>query len=171
VAETPRQGSPEPVIATTTAIPVSRLQAVRAAAPRKQTLLGFQKDEFPMALARHGRALELFEHSGAVLRTAFVYLDEKRGIDLMHSRHDEVASAITKARGSPFFLLGEEHLPLAGKLAECHAGIDELAAFFRASGEADEGPEVGEAVRDGIEFLRRALDEVTAGNVVLVAIL
>ena len=171
MAETPHQQPAEPVIATTTAIPVSRLEAVRAAAPRKQTLLGFQKDEFPMALTRHGRALELFEHSGAVLRTAFVYLDERRGIDLMHSRHDEVASAITKARGSPFFLLGEEHLRLAGKLAESQAGIDELAAFFNASNGTHEGPEVGEALREGIEFLRRALDEVTAGTVVLVAIL
>jgi hypothetical protein len=159
------------VIATTTAIPVSALEAVRAAAPPRTTLLGFKKDEFPVALARHGRALELFEHSGAVLRTALVFLDEKRGIDLMHSRHDGVASAITQARGSPFFLLGEEHLPLAGKLAESDAGIDELAAFFNASNEAHEGPEVGEALREGIQFLRRALDEVTAGTVVLVAIL
>lgn len=170
MAETPRPDSPEPVIATTTAIPVSALEAVRAAAPPKTTLLGFKKDEFPMALARHGRALELFEHSGAVLMTAFVYL-EKRGIDLMHSRHEEMGSAITKARGSPFFLLAEEHLRFAGKLEESGAGIDELAAFFNAVNEAHEGPEVGEAVRDGIEFLRRALDEVTAGTVVLVAIL
>ena len=161
----------EPVIATTTAIPVSRLEAVRAAAPRKQTLLGFQKDEFPMALARHGRALELFEHSGAVLRTALAYLDERRGIDLMHSRHDEVATAITKARGSPFFLLGEEHLPLGDPLSEVDAGVDELGVFFDALNEASEGNEVGEAVRDGIQFLRRALDEVAPGEVVLVAIL
>jgi hypothetical protein len=159
------------VIATTTAIPVSALEAVRAAAPPKTTLLGFKKDEFPMALARHGRALELFEHSGAVLRTALVFLGEKRGIDLMHSRHDAVASAITKARSSPFFLLGEEHLPLSGKLAESDADIDELADFFNALNDAHEGPEVGEAVQEGFEFLRRALDEVTPGSVVLVAIL
>jgi hypothetical protein len=159
------------VIATTTAIPLSRLEAVRAAAPRKQTLLGFQKDEFPMALARHGRALELFEHSGAVLRTALAYLDEKRGIDLMHSRHEETASAITKARGSPFFLLGEEHLPLGDALDEVEAGVDELAAFFDALNDPSGGPGVGQAVRDGIEFLRRALDEVVPGEVVLVAIL
>jgi len=159
------------VIATTTALPISALEAVRAAAPPKTTFLGFKKDEFPMALARHGRGLELFEHSGAVLRTAFLYLDEKRGVDLMHSRHEEVASAITKARGSPFFLLGEEHVPLKGELVQDDAGIDELAAFFNEHNEVHEGPEVGEAVRDGIEFLRRALDEVTAGTVVLVAIL
>jgi hypothetical protein len=159
------------VIATTTAIPVSALEAVRAAAPPKTTLLGFKKDEFPMALARHGRALELFEHSGAVLRTALAYLEEKRGIGLMHSRHDEVATAITKARGSPFFLLGEEHLPLRHALREVDAGVDELGSFFDALNDARGGREVGEAVRDGIEFLRRALDEVAPGEVVLVAIL
>ena len=100
-----------------------------------------------------------------------VYLDEKRGIDLRHSRHDQVASAITRARGCPFFVLGEEHLPLAGRMMGVGAGVDELPAFFNASHEASEGPEVGEAMREGIEFLSRALEGVTPETVVLVAIL
>ena len=109
------KGSAEPAIATTTAIPVAALKAVRAAAARKKSLVGGTKDSFPMALARHGRALEVFEHSGQVLGTVFVFLDKKRGIDLRHSRHDEVASEITRARGSSFFILGEEHLPLVAE--------------------------------------------------------
>ena len=165
------KGSAEPAIATTTAIPVNALKTVRAAAARKKSLVGGMKDSFPMALARHGRALEVFEHSGQVLGTVFVFLDEKRGIDLTHSRHDKVASAITRARGSSFFILAEEHLPLAGKLTDVGAGVEELAAFFDAFHQASEGAEVGEAMREGIEFLRRALEAVAPETVVLVAIL
>ena len=165
------KGSAEPAIATTTAIPVNALKTVRAAAARKKSLVGGTKDSFPMALARHGRALEVFEHSGQVLGTVFVFLDEMRGIDLRHSRHDEVSSAITRARGSSFFILAEEHLPLAGKLTDVGAGVEELAAFFDAFHQASEGPEVGEAMREGIEFLRRALEAVSPETVVLIAIL
>lgn len=158
-------------IATTTALPVTALEAVRAAAPPRRSLLGGKKDGFPSALAKHGRALEVFEYSGYLLATLLVYLDEKHGIDLMHSRHDEVASAITQARGSTFFILGEEHLSLAGKLLGIRASVDELAGYFNAFNESQEGPEIGEAMRDGIRFLDRALEAVTPGSVVLLALL
>ena len=158
-------------IATTTEVPISALAALRDAAVPRKHLIGGPEDRFPLALARHGRALELFEHPGEVLATVLAYLDEKHGIDLMHSRHEEVASAITKARGSRFVILGEEHLPFAGKLTDVGAGADELAAFFNAFNERHEEPEVGEAMREGIRFLQRALEAVTPGNVVLVAIL
>ena len=161
----------EQAIATTTAIPLAALPSVSAAAVRKKTLLGHERDEFPIALARHGRALEVFEHSGAVLATVFAYLLQKRGLDLTHSRHDGVASAITRARGSSFLVLAEEHLPLADELTGAAAGCDELAAFFAAFNQTREGPEVGEAMREGIQFLQRALEAVTPGTVVLVAIL
>ncbi|HET9155178.1 MAG TPA: hypothetical protein VFN91_00845 [Myxococcaceae bacterium] len=169
-----RQGetsSADPAIATTTAIPIPALDTVRAAASRTKTLLGHEKDEFPVALARHGRALEVFEHSGSVLGTVFAYLREKRGLDLTHSRHDEVASAITRARGSSFFILSEEHLRFSDELRDAGAGPDELAAFFNAVNLAREGPEVGEAMQEGIQFLQRALEAVTSGTIVLVAIL
>lgn len=158
-------------IATTTAIPLAALGTVRAAAGPRKSILGGKKDEFPIALARHGRALELFEHPGYLLGTVLVYLREKWGIDLLHSRHDEVASAITTARGSTFVILGEEHVPLAGRLTEVHATTEELAAFFNAFNDASDGLEVAEAMREGIRFLRRALEAVTPGTVVLVAIL
>ncbi len=163
-------GAAETPIATTTAIPVAALAAVSAAAARKKTLLGHEKDEFPIALARHGRALEVFEHPGNVLAAVLACLAEK-GLDLGHSRHDEVAAAISKARGSRFIILAEEHLPLAGKLTGVGAGLEELAAFFNALNEAREGQEIGQAMQEGIQFLQRALEAVTPGTVVLVAIL
>ncbi len=94
------------------------------------------------------------------------YLAERRGVDLRRSRHEAVASALTQARGSTFLVLGEEHLPLAGRLseAEANATTEELTTFAGASGSP-------EAMREGIQFLRRALEAVTPGTVVLLAIL
>jgi hypothetical protein len=158
-------GKAETPIATTTAIPLAALGAVRAAAPRGKTLLGVEKDEFPVALARHGRALEVFEHPGTVLAAVLACLAGK-GVDLGHSRHDEVAAAISKARGSRFVVLAEQHLPLAVKLTDSALTREDLAAFV----DAGEGFDAG-AMLEGIRFLRRALEAVTPGTVVLVAIL
>jgi hypothetical protein len=144
------------VIATTTAIPIDALGAVRAAAARRKTLLGYEKDEFPVVLARHGRALEVFEPPGTVLAAVIARLAEK-GLDLSHSRHDDVAAAISRARGSPFLILAEEHLPVAGKLTDSVLSAEDL-------------PAAGE-ILEGVRFLRRALEAVAPGTVVLVAIL
>ena len=158
-------GAPETPIATTTAIPVAALEAVRAAAPRRKTLIGIEKDEFPVALARHGRALEVFEPPGTVLAAVLAALAGK-GLDLEHSRHDEVAAAISKARGSRFVILAEEHLPLAVELTDSAVSREKLAALV----DTGEGLEAG-AMLEGIRFQRRALEAVTPGTVVLVAIL
>jgi hypothetical protein len=165
VSEAPREGASETPIATTTAIPVAALEAVRAAAPRRKTLLGVEKDEFPVALARHGRALEVFEHPGNVLAAILARLAAK-GLDLEHSCQDEVAAAISKARGSRFVILAEEHVPLAGRLVDSALSREDLAAL----GDAGEGVDPG-AMLEGVRFLRRALEAVTPGTVVLVAIL
>jgi hypothetical protein len=108
-----------------------------------------------------------------VLATVLAYLAEERGIDLRRSRHDEAARAITQARGSTFLLLAEEHVPLAGRLTDVEgdATAEELATFFDAFNPASAAPEVGEAMREGIRFLRRALEAVAPGTVVLLAIL
>ena len=158
-------GAPETPIATTTAIPLRALEAVRAAAARRKTLLGHEKDEFPVALARHGRALEVFEQPGTVLAAVLACLGGK-GLDLGHSRHDEVAAAISRARGSRFVILAEEHLPLAVELTDSAVSREDLAAFVEGGERFDAG-----AMLEGIRFLRRALEAVTPGTVVLVAIL
>lgn len=108
-----------------------------------------------------------------MLTTVLTYLAEKRGLDLRRSRHDEVAKAISRARGSTFLLLAEEQVPLAGRLTdvEVQATTEELATFFDAFKPASNGSEVGEAMREGIRFLRRALEAVDPGTVILLAIL
>lgn len=158
-------------IATTTVIPVAALDIIRAAAVRRKSILPGEKDGFPLALAVHGQGLELFEHPGQLLGTVVDYLAEKRGVDLRRSRHHEAAAAISRARGSTFLILDEEHLPLVGKLTDPSVGNAELAGFHDALTGTRAGPEVAEAMREGIQFLRRALESVAPGTVVLLAVL
>jgi hypothetical protein len=158
-------------IATTTAIPASTLDAIRAAAVRRKGILPGEKDEFPLALARHGHALELFEHPGQLLGTVVAYLAERRGVDLRRSRHGESAAAISTARGSTFLILDEEHVALGGKLSDAGVTAEELVAFHDAFTGTRGGREVAEEMREGIRFLRRALESVSPGAVVLLAIL
>lgn len=157
-------------IATTTAVPASALPALRRAARSRNTLLGWKKDLFPEALARHGRALEVLDPSGDPLDALLVYL-ERRGIDLARSRHDETAREISSARGSRYLILSEEHLPLAATLDEALYAPAELTAFFNELQGRSEGIEAGERMREALGFLRRAVEAVSPGTVVLVAIL
>jgi hypothetical protein len=157
-------------IATTTAVPVSALPALRRAARPRNTLLGWKKDLFPEALARHGRALEVLDPSGDPLDALLGYL-ERRGIDLARSRHDETAREITAARGSRYLILSEEHLTLAATLDEALYPPAELTAYFNELHGRSEGHEAGERMREALRFLRRAVEAVSPGTVVLVAIL
>jgi hypothetical protein len=157
-------------IATTTALPLSELPALRGVARPRKTLLGWPKDLFPEALARYGRALEVLDPSGPTLSALLVYL-ERRGIDLARSSHEETAQAISSARGSTYLILGEEHLRHASMLEEARYSPAELAGFFNELHGTSEGVEVGERMREAVGFLRRALEAVSPGNVVLLAML
>ena len=159
------------MIATTTAVPLSALGTLVRSARRRRSLLGGVKDEFPTALARHGRALEVFRYSGSLLPTVLTYLEQSRGIDLSRSMHDEMAFAISSARGSAHLILAEQHRPLASRLDDALHSPGELTAFLNRLGRTSEGEEVGAAMLEGIRFLRRALDAVGPGTVVLLAIL
>jgi hypothetical protein len=150
---------------------VSALPALRRAARPRRTLPGWKKDLFPEALARHGRALEVLDPSGDPLTALLLYLERRRGIDLARSRHDETAREIGAARGSRYLVLSEEHLPHAGKLDEGLCTPAELTAFFNELHEGNEGEEVGQRMREALAFLRRSLEAVSPGTVVLLAML
>ena len=158
-------------IATTTAVPLSALPALRRAARPRRTILGGRKDGFPEALARHGRALEVLDPCGRTLSTLLVYLRQRRGIDLARSSHEETAQALSSARGSTYLVLGDEHRPHASMLEEGRHAPAELADFFNGLHRTSEGVEVGERMCEALGFLRRALEAVTPGSVVLVAML
>jgi hypothetical protein len=56
-------------------------------------------------------------------------------------------------------------------LEEARHPVVELTAFFNAFHRTGDGIEVGEKMGEAIGFLRRALEAVTPGTVVLVAML
>jgi hypothetical protein len=158
-------------IATTTAVPLSALPALRRAARPRSTLLGWTKDLFPEALARHGRAMEVLDPSGEPLDALLAWLEQRRGIDLSRSAHDETAREISTARGSRFLILSEEHLPHLAKLDESLSAPGELATFFTELHGRDVGEREGERMREALGFLRRAVEAVGPGTVVLLAML
>ena len=99
------------------------------------------------------------------------YLERSRGIDLGRSSHEDTARAISSARGSTYLILGEEHLPHASILDETRYSPVELTAFFNDLHGTNAGVEMGERMREALGFLRRALEAVRPGSVVLVAML
>ena|GEM_PF-403364 len=157
-------------IATTTAVPVSGLPALCRAARPRSTLLGWKDDLFPEALARHGRALEVLDPSGETLDAVLLYL-ERRGIALSRSSHEETAREISAARGSRFLVLSEEHLSHLAELDEALHAPEELAAFFGQLHGGSVGGREGERMREALGFVRRAVEAVGPGTVVLLAML
>src|SRR5918999_670014 len=86
----------------------SALPIVRAAAsPRKRILRG-TSDEFWDVLGCETITRIEYAWSGDVLATLLPYLDEQ-GIDLMHSDHDEVASALSQTRPCSVFIFTSDH--------------------------------------------------------------
>ena len=164
-------GSAGPGIATSTVVPVSALPALRRAARPKMTLLGWKKDLFPEALARHGRALEVLDPSGDPLNALLIYLERRRGVDFSRSAHHEAAREISAARGSRYLVLSEEHLAHVAELDEAFFAPAELAAFLAELQSRSVGETEGERMREALGFLRRAVEAVSPGNVVLVAML
>jgi hypothetical protein len=86
----------------------SALPIVQAAArPPKRTVRG-TSDEFWDVLGRETITRIEYAWSAYVLATLLPYLDEQ-GIGLMHSDHDEVASAISQTREGSVFVLTPDH--------------------------------------------------------------
>ncbi len=134
----------------------SALPIVQAAAsPRKRILRG-TSDEFWDVLGRETITRIEYGWSGDVLATLLPYLDGQ-GIDLLHSDHDEVASALSQTRERSVFVLTSDHRE------RYLARLDPIAfdgAVLRRSYEefnetAAEG--VDYAMLDGIAFFRDTL--------------
>jgi hypothetical protein len=134
----------------------SALPIVQAAAsPRKRIVRG-TSNEFWDVLGRETITRFEYAWSGYVLATLLSYLDEQ-GIDLMHSDHDGVASAISQTRENSVFVLTSDHRE------RCVARLDPsafdgavLRRYYEEFNEtAAEG--VDYAMLDGIAFFRDTL--------------
>jgi gluconate kinase len=147
----------------------SALPIVQAAAsPRKRIVRG-TSDEFWDVLGRETITRFEYAWSGDVLATLLPYLDE-RGIDLMHSDHDEVASAISQTRESSVFVLTSDHRErYVARLDPSAFDGAVLRRYYEKFNEtAADG--VGYAMLDGIAFFRDTLAPLESTSVAVFVI-
>jgi hypothetical protein len=134
----------------------SALPIVQAGASRRKRIVRGTSDEFWDVLGRETITRIQYAWSGYVLATLLPYLDEQ-GIDLMHSDHDEVASAISQTRGCSVFVLTSDHRERY--LARLDPTAFDGTVFRRYYEEFNETAAEGVeyAMLDGIAFLRDTL--------------
>jgi gluconate kinase len=132
------------------------LPSVQAAASPRKRIVGGTSNEFWDVLGRETMTRIDYAWSGFVLATLLTYLDEQ-GIDLMHSDHDEAASAISQTREGSVFVLTSDHR--ARYLARLDPIAFDGAVLRRYYEEVNETAAEGVdyAMLDGIAFFRDTL--------------
>jgi hypothetical protein len=148
----------------------SDLQGLREAAIPVKRLFRAPRDGFWEYLRARAEPVLEFGGSGHIFGTLFSFLDEKRGIDFMKSRHADLATFLSTTRGSTCFFLTVDHRDRHRDALEPKSfdGAD-LRAYYNDFNETDE-PAAEEAMFDGIKALRAALDAVHKDSVVFLNI-
>jgi hypothetical protein len=133
----------------------SALPTVQAAARPRKRIRG-ASDEFWDVLGRETITRIEYAWAGSILATLLPYLDEQ-GIDLLHSDHDEVASAISQTReGSVLVLTSDQRERYSARLDPSRFDGAVLRRYYEELNEtAADG--VDYAMLDGIAFFRDTL--------------
>ncbi len=141
----------------------------RAAVPARR-FLREPRDEFSDVVRDRGETVLSFDGSGFIFVTLLPVLEEKYGIDLMKSSHDELARFLSEKRASTFFVLTPAHRDQYLRSLDAEA-FDEAALreYWNEFNAAHE-PMAGKAMLPGIEALHTALAAVREGSVVLLHI-
>lgn len=152
-------------LASVAVLPKSSLPTVREAAVPKKSLFGKSRDVFHEVLAQQGRTVGDYRWSGYVLATLLPYLEEARGISLMKSQFDELATFLSEKRQVTLFIFTEEHKKWLADLDPVKFTEAELRDYYNQFN-ATEEPGAGRPMLDGVRFIRDALaavDEATVG--------
>jgi hypothetical protein len=155
-------------IASFTQLPTSALAGLRTAAVPKKTFFGSTKDGYDRYLAQNGRPVADYPWSGYVLATLLTYLEE-RGIDLMHSEHDELSTFLTTTRHATHFVFTDTHRSAYLDQLSKSFSEEELRDYFNEFNASDE-PDAGKPMLDGIAAFRDSVASVDKDSVVLFAI-
>jgi hypothetical protein len=108
-------------------------------------------------LDTHTTKLKDFPWSGYVFNNLFVFLDEKKGVNLLDGQYDDVANDIVEKRQTATFILTMEHRQqYLDKLNPENYSEKELIDFNKDFSEEDD-PELAKAQREGIRALRDSL--------------
>lgn len=123
-------------------------------------------DAWSQYLAQNGREIRLPDevYCGSLIANLLVNLQQECKIDLMHSEFDDLANAITRARGATCIFFTE-----AEKVALLNASAADLDRFFEDFNRTNE-PETCEAMLDGVIALQIAVGHASHQNVVLLCI-
>jgi hypothetical protein len=133
----------------------SALPTVQAAARPRKRIRG-ASDEFWDVLGRETITRIEYAWAGSILATLLPYLDEQ-GIDLLHSDHDEVASAISQTReGSVLVLTSDQRERYSARLDPSRFDGAVLRRYYEELNETA-AEDVDNAMLDGIAFFRDTL--------------
>ena len=158
------------VIADFRLIETSKLNDLRENAEIKIEKKLFSKkvlDKYWDYLDSNSKKLEDFEGSGYIFGNLLVFLDEKKGIDLLKSDYDEIANSIVEKRQSSVFILTFDHRQkYLDKLNPDNFSLDELITFNTEFSE-DNDMEFAKAEIEAIKLLRDNLNLLTGDNNVI----
>ena len=143
------------------------LSGLRDAAALEQLAPGSSGDRFSDYLRVRGEPVLVFAGAGHVFGTVLPYLEDRHGIDLLKSRHDELVNFLSASREAFFLVLTRDQQVLyLDKLRATVFDASDLSAYYNEFNETDE-PGAGKAMAAGIDALKTALGAVHADSVVL----
>lgn len=112
-------------------------------------------------LNANSKKLPDLSYSGYIFGNLLVFLEERKGVDLLKSEHDEIANAISHNRQTSIFILTFHHKQnYLVQLSADKYTVDELIAFNKDFSE-DDDPELANAEIEGIKALRNSLELLT----------
>jgi hypothetical protein len=122
-------------------------------------------------LNANSKKLKDFNWSGYIFANLLVFLEEKKGIDLLKGKHEDIANVIVEKRQNSTFILTYDHRQrYLNDLSPDKFTLDELIEFNKDFSEESD-PELAKAEIEGIKALRENLELLTDDkNVILLSV-
>lgn len=109
-------------------------------------------------LESNTKKLKDFDFSGYVFADLFIFLQEKKGIDLLTGKHEDIANAVSEKRQNSTIILTYDHRQsYLDKLNPDNFTLEELIAFNKEFSE-DDDPELAKAEIAGVKALKENLE-------------
>jgi hypothetical protein len=151
-------------------LPKSAIEGLKAIATAKISGTSGNADGYYRYLRQHGREVSDYRWSGLVLATLLGYLQQKKGIDLMKSEYDQIATDLTKARDATHFIFTESHkLRFLNEVNPQLFSEVEMHDFFNEFNETSD-QQIGIAMLDGVIALQVALGALDDESVMVFSI-
>lgn len=151
-------------------VETSRLNELSSKAEIKIEKKFFSKkvtDDYWEFLYANSKKLKDFNWSGYVFADLLEFLVEKKGIDLLKGKYEDIANSISEKRENATFILTYEHRQkYLDQLKPGNFSLDELIAFNKEFSEEDD-VELAKAEMEGIRFLRDNLSLLTDDSKVI----